>query len=168
MGKRGPAQKPVKVVVLHGNPGRRPLPDAEPEPSLVVGPLECPDWVPVECKEHFAKVVRDLGAINLLANVDVEAVVGMCLVYTRWMEAEKVVSEKGMTYESHIYDKTGEPVLSQIKTRPEVAIAQKFAALYRHYSGEFGMTPSARAGLGVVKNKKDDSRESIFPDEQTG
>ena len=68
MGRRGPPPKPTRLKILAGNPGKRPLNDAEPVPAP--GRPSCPAWVSKEGRAEWRRVTRELEALGLLARID--------------------------------------------------------------------------------------------------
>lgn len=51
MAQRGRKPKPIAIKELEGNPGKRPLNDAEPKPVRKAPP--CPKWLEPEAKKEW-------------------------------------------------------------------------------------------------------------------
>lgn len=150
MGARGPAPKPTALKIIEGNPGRRPLNHDEPKPSL--GAPKCPTWLDLEAKREWRRIVPELDRIGLLTKVDGTALAGYCQAYSRWREAEEVLSRDGLTFSTPN---------GYVQQRPEVAIAQKYLTIVKTFCAEFGLTPSAR-GRMTVPDKGNGEEESPF------
>jgi hypothetical protein len=54
MGRRGPPPQPTKLRLLSGDPGKRPLPRAEPQP---IGLPQKPDFVTGSASEAWDQVL---------------------------------------------------------------------------------------------------------------
>lgn len=70
--RRGPAPKPTRLKVLAGNPGRRPLNEAEPEPQLVEN-LESPVELDELGQRFWHYYATLLKRCRVLSEADVHA-----------------------------------------------------------------------------------------------
>lgn len=145
----GRPPKPTALKLLEGNPGRRPLNTAEPKPRPMVP--TCPQWLDLEAKREWKRISRELDRVGLLTLVDRAALAGYCQAWSRWREAEQVLSSHGLTFETPN---------GYIQQRPEVSIAQKSLQLVAKFCTEFGLTPSARTRLSAPG--VDDGEEDPF------
>lgn len=139
MGQRGPAATPTKLKLLRGNPGRRPINDAEPEP--LPGPMARPPWLSKLAAEEWDRVAPHLEAMRTVTAADVTALAVYCEAVARWRQLAEVVASSPPVIrnrESGILVKN--PAYSQIR---DAAIE------VRMFAREFGLTPSARAGIRV-------------------
>ena len=62
---RGPAPKPTALRILEGNPGKRPLPQNEPQPQ---GDAVMPDWLrpgAVKLWNEYAPLLTQLGVLTV-------------------------------------------------------------------------------------------------------
>ena len=150
MPAKGPAPKPTALRVLEGKPGHRPLNRNEPKPRPVIPP--CPTWLDLEAKREWKRISTELDRVGLLTVVDRAALAGYCQAWSRWRDAEMVLSAQGMTFETPN---------GYVQQRPEVAIAQKSLQLVAKFCTEFGLTPSARSRL-TVPGGDDGAEDSPF------
>lgn len=76
MGLRGPAPKPTALKRLLGNPGRRPLPENEPQyqPGEPVPPFE----LSTQAKKVWQTLVREMKPSGVLRRVDGAALAQLC------------------------------------------------------------------------------------------
>ncbi len=138
----GPPRKPTRIRILEGNASKRPLPSAEPKPTE--GTPTRPEWVAPEAKREWRRIVPELRRLGLLTLVDRAALVGYCQQWGRYVQAEKILTEKGLTFETEN---------GYVMQRPEVAIATKALQLVKAFCTEFGLTPAARARLSAPDAK---------------
>lgn len=61
--------KPTALKILQGNPGKRPLPDNEPQPT---GKAVMPGWLLVGAREVWAEFAPIVGGMGLLTDADAE------------------------------------------------------------------------------------------------
>ncbi len=157
----GRPPKPTAQKKLEGNPGKRALNEDEPEPSSEMP--GCPGWLNKEGKSEWRRVALELNKIGVLTSVDRAALAAYCQWWARWVEAEKVIEEKGATFEDiRIIDTAvGEqPIVVGVKTRPEVRIAKDASAMMKSYAVELGLTPAARTR--VKADKPDPAKAKIL------
>ena len=76
MAQRGRKPKPTAIKELEGNPGKRPLNDAEPKPAKKAPP--CPKWLEPEAKKEWRRLSKQLEQIGVLTEVDQAAFASYC------------------------------------------------------------------------------------------
>ena len=64
---RGPPPKPTKLKQLAGNPGKRPLPKNEPQPTGLAGR---PDWLTMGARQVWDEYAPGLARLGLLTELD--------------------------------------------------------------------------------------------------
>jgi P27 family predicted phage terminase small subunit len=158
MAKPGPKTKPTKLKVLHGNPGRRPLPEDEIEPVQEVKIPMAPRYLDKAGKKEWRRISKELHPMGLMANVDLTALSAYCSEYSKWIYATTQIQKHGMLIKAQ----SGFPMQS-----PYLQIANKAQAEMRKWLTEFGMTPSSRAGL-KVEGPKPQSKAKAFRDRKRG
>jgi P27 family predicted phage terminase small subunit len=144
--------KPTAQKKLHGNPGRRPLNDAEP---AVEGRTSPPAWLDKIARQEWRRLAPRLHRLGILTPADRVAFANRCAAYSRLVRAETfLASQSSLKYKT----KGG-----ALKPWPEIAIATTAAEQVRKFDIEFGLTPAARTRLRVdVKQKKDKTRDFLF------
>ena len=135
--------KPTALKVLHGNPGKRKLP--ENEPKLAVEIPRAPAHLSPVAKQHFPKVAKQLAAAKVMTALDADALAAYCECYATWIEANINVQLNG-TIE---VNEKGMPIQS-----PYIQISFKAVEMMRKMLIEFGMTPSSRAKVQTVGDGK--------------
>mgnify|MGYP003571619065 CR=1 FL=1 len=147
MAIRGRKPKPTELKILEGNLGHRKINENEIKPTC--GGVECPEWLTGEGREEWEKLAPVLRCLGLLTKADVTVFAGYCQAYARWREAERYISENGMTFA------TPSGYVQQV---PQVSISQTNFKLMMKCAEQFGLTPSARCRLvsGDVGGGDDD------------
>lgn len=141
----GPMPKPTKLKILAGNPGHQRLNLNEPEPKS--GIPTRPEWLLPEAKREWVRVAGELDRLGLLTLVDRGVLAAYCQAWARWVEADKVLTEKGLTFET---------ATGYVQQRPEVSIAQKQMQLMLSAGARLGLDPASRSRLSVPGEKEDD------------
>jgi len=144
MAQRGRKPKPTAIKELEGNPGKRPLNDAEPKPVRKAPP--CPKWLEPEAKKEWRRLSKQLEQIGVLTEVDQAAFASYCQAYARWKEAEEFMTQHGTIVKT----KSG-----YWQTVPQVSIAQTYLKIMNKIAEQFGLTPAARSRITAGADMKD-------------
>lgn len=137
---RGRKPKPTRLKKLAGNPGRHPLNDHEAR--IPASLPTCPRHLSREAKAEWKRLAQVLYKYGLLTEVDRGVLAALCQAYGRWVKAERVVTDKGLT----TYNASGTPTIS-----PHVRIARQAMEDYRRMAVEFGLTPSSRSRVTAAE-----------------
>jgi P27 family predicted phage terminase small subunit len=148
---RGRKPKPTAVKVLAGNPGKRALNHAEPRPK-VVRPRP-PEHLSDEEKAKWKLVVRELHPLGLVTTIDVDALAMYCVIYARWVKAERMVREKGEIIKT---------AAGNIIQNPYLSIANRALEQLNKLGAEFGMTPSSRSRVKADLINPDQELEQML------
>ena len=149
----GPPRKPTRLKLLEGNPGHQKLNKHEPAPLLAT-PVP-PEWLKEDGLSEWNRIVPELDRLGMLTVVDQGALEGACAAYGQAVKCHKYLEQHGLTMS------VGDGGYEQ--QRPEVSIEQKAWTLYRGFTAEFGLTPSARGKLSIGdQQKKRDSVEDAM------
>ena len=132
----GRRPKPSKLKKLAGNPGRRPLNLAEPEPG---GRARCPGHLSPEAKREWRRLTPELERLGLLTSVDRAALAAYCTCWALAIEAQKAIQKHGVLI---ITD-------GRLLKNPVCNVLRDMFAQMRLYEVEFGMTPSSRSRIHV-------------------
>lgn len=150
----GRPPKPTAIKIMEGNRGHRPLNDNEP--ICIRGEIIKPDFLDELAGKAWDSMVDNMQKMNLLSLADLDAMSMYCTLFSRWLQAERVIREQGMVFD--IMDNQGNFKYSQ--QRPEVGIANQCIKQMTLLASQFGMTPASRSKLMVLAADKDkDTRD---------
>ena len=127
---------PTAIKELEGNPGKRPLNDAEPRPQKKAP--ACPKWLDAEAKKEWRRLAKTMEAMGVLTEVDMAAFAGYCQAYARWKQAEERITDRGLVM------RTPSGYAQQV---PYISIAQQYLRLMNQFAEQFGLTPAARSRI---------------------
>jgi P27 family predicted phage terminase small subunit len=148
MATRGRRPVPTQLKVVRGNPGKRPLPEDEPEAAPLVSDADIPPYLSDAARAHWHTVAEQLREAKLLGRVDSHALALYCEAFARWRDANDQIATFGPVVVS---PRSGFPVQS-----PYLGIANKAHEQMCKLLIEFGMTPSARARVSKVEGEETD------------
>ena len=122
------------------------------EPQPTPGVPEPPETLDGEARAEWERIVPELAACNLLALVDRAALVLLCEAWADYVAARQIVELEGMVVSQEI---KGKAVLLK---HPAVLCMDSAYARWYKLSKDFGLTPSARAGLAIERKNPDENR----------
>ena len=156
MARKGRKPKPTAVKVIQGNPGGRPLNQQEPRFKVANLPVPAQLLEKVKVKndagqevevdrwkvarEEWNRVAPELARVGVLTKVDEKALIGYCVNWQRWVEAQGQLASPSNWVLMHT--KSGYPF-----PNPFLTIADKAMEQMRKFAVEFGMTPSSRSSI---------------------
>ena len=146
---------PTNLKILHGNPGKRPLPVNEPKPAPLAP--KCPRWLNKEAKKEWRRIAPQLERLGLLTELDMANLAGYCHSYAQMIEAQAYLAKHGLSYKIPQRDRDGHVVGIYAQQWPEVSIVRQCKAEIVRYSSHFGMSPSERGRMSVpgAEDKRD-------------
>jgi len=151
VGARGPAPKPTALVLLEGNPGKRPINHAEPQPRLKTP--RCPDYLDEEAKNEWKRLVRILRHMKLLTEADYISLGNLCQAYSTMIKAQMKLSESGLLF------KTGSGYVQQ---SPLLGVVNTCMETITRLCREFGLTPSSRSRMQLLSTEREQSSDGVL------
>ena len=138
MGYRGPIPKPTSIARAEGNPGKRPLNDAEPKPRAWVP--RCPAHLDAEAKKEWKRLVPMLKRMRVLTEVDGMALATLCQAWSTLVKAQAKLTEMGILYKTPNGYIQQSPLFSRVNQNVDIVTK---------LSREFGLTPASRSRITV-------------------
>ena len=142
MGRRGPAPEPTALKLIKGT---KPYRINANEPLPLERAIDRPDWLSDRAAEEWDRVVPHLVAMRVITDADLSGFAIYCEAVARWRRLAELVA-------------ASPPVVNRdgaVVKNPVYAQVRDAAAEVRLWAREFGLTPSARAGIRV---------EHVFPE----
>lgn len=148
MGRRGPLPKPTKLKKFEGNPGRRKLPESEPEPRVDDQVPAPPEHLPDVAQAAWRAIGRELHAIGLLTSVDYHALEQYATAYAFW-RANLIAVQQRMQEEGSIVTRVTDDKGNLRYEAPmtECSLMLKFGAELNRWSKVLGLGPAYRVAL---------------------
>lgn len=163
----GRSAKPVVLQLLEGNKGKYSKAQLQErlERENLIKPntdkIKPPSWLSSFAKREFKKMVKELLEVDLMTNVDVNAMAMYCDAYANYVECTKIIQEEGLmveyTNKAAETNKVPHPLLTKQK-----ALFEQMKSL----SNDFGLTPAARAKIAIPKQAEIEKspEEEMFGD----
>lgn len=135
MGQRGPAKRPAKLRLIDG---ARPSEVNQREPIPMQRLPEPPDDLAPEVREVWDRLVVELDAMGIASSADRDSLVCLCEAVIVHRRASELLAGTDVLM-------TG--VMGTRVRNPALQIQRDAAATIRAFSRDFGLSPSARAGI---------------------
>ena len=143
---RGRKPVPTALKKLRGNPGKRPLNDAEPKPDVVVP--ECPDHLSEAARKEWFRITAELKALELITLIDRAALAAYCDAYALWENATIALNRIANTKPKDV----GEQRLLYAEECMAYGKRKQGLKEMKAFLVEFGMTPAARSRIRMAPN----------------
>jgi P27 family predicted phage terminase small subunit len=144
------------MKLVGGNPGRRPLNLAEPQPAR--GRPRAPKHLSVTARKAWRHLAPLLERMGVLTEVDGVALELLAEAYADYLGAQATLKAFG----SNIYETKNESGSVMYRTHPATAIMQDADRRIRAWCAEFGLTPSARTRVKGEPPRKNDPAEKYL------
>ena len=145
---RGRKPIPAAIKIHEGNPGKRPIPE-EPKPAQGL-PLP-PDTLDDCAKEIWNDVLRTMGGTGAITLAEATILELFSATYSNYKKAESMVEVSGFALK--VVGKDGKVTW---KPNPFCSEMHRFRDAATKLLIELGMTPVARARIGLEKQRTDD------------
>lgn len=149
MGARGPQPKPTALKEVLGNPGKRPLPKAEPLP---IGAPVMPEHLEGDAAIEWDRVVRSMPP-QLYTSADVSTLLAYCTAWALHKKAWLEVKRKGLFAKGSMGQLVANPALAVLKSQAEVMLKA---------GDRLGLSPAARARLEMPDAQNEDPEDALF------
>jgi P27 family predicted phage terminase small subunit len=150
MGRRGPKAKPTATAKRDGT-YRADRRRGEPEAEVELPPE--PEWLGEKARKCWAEIAPWLTRAKLLTRLDQVALALLCDSLGEYLLAREVVNQAAIETGVRFVSVTDSGNVIQ---HPAVGVANRKWEQVTKLLREFGMTPSARAGLHVGGDEPED------------
>lgn len=162
-------RQPLKLIQAKGKKHLTKAEIAEREETEVVAPsddVKAPDYLSGTLKKQFNYYAKQLMDLEIMSNLDVEALVRYLESYQLYREITDKLQDTPVTIEREVYEK-GKFVIdvSINEVHKELhKLRKNYASECKAFANDLGLTISSRCKLVVPKKKEEevDPRESRF------
>ncbi|MBL8659395.1 MAG: phage terminase small subunit P27 family [Rhodospirillales bacterium] len=133
---RGRKPTPTALKVIRGNPGKRRIEHACPEPEALFAPP--PDWLAPLAAERWRQLMPELVRWGLFTRLDADSLAAYCSYYALFRDQLAAAAEVGAV----VATPSGYAM-----TNPHLTNANKAARMMQGFGTEFGLSPAARVRL---------------------
>ena len=147
-GHGGPKPKPQKILELRQS--RRLYDRAEEPASPELAPRPSPPaWLEPRAKHTWHRLTKEFAIMGIVGTIDVDALARYCQLHWRYRDAEAAITAHGLL--KVFMDDQGRVIGEEISRYANLSLT--YADKLLRLEQQFGMTPSARAAMGVALGK---------------
>lgn len=166
-------RQPVELLIAKG---KKHLTKAEIEErqrtelKAAADKVTAPAYLTPEQKKTFKKIVKELRALDIVANLDVDALARLVIAQSKYIAVTEELNRLPLMVEierdTGRKDENGEPIIERVEIVngqvERLAIMQdRFFKQCRQGAADFGMTVSSRCKL-VVPSANEQKKENKF------
>jgi P27 family predicted phage terminase small subunit len=152
---QGRKPKPTHLKLLEGDPNKCRINMDEPKPYPKAPKV--PTWLSREAKAEWRRLAPQLEAIGILTELDMAMFASYCAAFGKLVWAEKMIKQQrkeGAKLSGGLIMQTP---TGAYQTNPYVWIYNKALEQIRNFGSEFGLSPSSRTRIKVVKPDTDEN-----------
>ena len=155
--KTGRPSKPTEQKRLEGNPGRRPLPEFEPE--LKAQTPRAPKWIRGDALSHrlWRDLVRQLEPMHVVTASDQTALALAVEAFRDWIDARREVRKSGL-----LIERTSDRGSVSTGANPAIAVRNDAWKRLAGQLGRFGMDPASRSGVESLGDAAEDEFDAFM------
>jgi P27 family predicted phage terminase small subunit len=165
-------RQPIELVIAKG---KKHLTKAEieerqrTEVKAAADKVTAPSYLTPSQKKTFKKIVKELRAIDLVSNLDVDALARLVIAQENYVAVTKEMKSQPLTIRMEFKenDADGNPIIVERQvvnsTVERLALLQdRYFKQCRQGAADFGLTVSSRCRLVVPKADKETPKENKF------
>ena len=165
-------RQPIELVIAKG---KKHLTKAEieerqrTEVKAAADKVTAPSYLTPSQKKTFKKIVKELRAIDLVSNLDVDALARLVIAQENYVAVTEEMKSQPLTIKMEFKenDADGNPIVVERQvvnsTVERLALLQdRYFKQCRQGAADFGLTVSSRCRLVVPKADKETPRENKF------
>ena len=158
MERRGRPKKPLELLKLLGNPGKRPLPTDTPQPKKLYDIPAPPAHLDVIGKEIWEYLASRLTKCGILTEIDIYTLENCCVALSIAKKAAKELQESPLVYSTKNKDGSNKSVhKTQYLTVWREALAE-----FDNNGAKLGLSPSERAKMHVNYDANKNKEQEFF------
>jgi P27 family predicted phage terminase small subunit len=150
---RGRPRKPTEVKIAQGTN----RPDRDMSIKMNEGIPDPPGYMSAQALIHWDRCVAACRKVRTLTEADGDALAMLCVSFEEWKAADIIVRDEGEICRVQHTSKKGVTSEGGAYQHPAVGIRtnawKKIVKMLR----EFGLTPSARAGMKMAAHEKEEN-----------
>ena len=151
--KGGQPPLPTKLKMVRGDRNSR-IPKNEPQPdSLRLRAPKPLAWMSADAKRVWSSLAKQLWQLGVLTEVDYDSFAVFCEAVVHHRQACRLVDASAVL----VADQHG-----NLRKNPALQVVRDSASILRGMAQEFGLTPSARAGIVLPESADFDEARRLL------
>lgn len=134
---------PTYLKLLSGNPGKRPINDAEPEIKTSIKTMDPPKELGKQAKKLWINSVKEIPD-ELIKLVDAPELMRYCIAYELYTKAYAEIKKEGAVIKT----------IDGVKQNPWVVVMNSQAAIMASAGSNLGFSPTSRTKIKIQTDGK--------------
>ena len=155
---RGRKKKPLELLKLLGNPGKRPIPTDTPQPQKLYNIPEPPAYLDLIGKEIWEYLAPRLVKCGIMTEIDIYTLENCCVALSVARRAAKELLEKNLVG----FVKNEDGSLKSVQRTPYLTVWREALSEFDSNGAKLGLSPSERAKMHVNYDANKDKEQEFF------
>lgn len=155
---RGRPPKPIELLKLLNNPGKRKIPTDTPQPDKLYGIPRPPKNLNKIARNRWKYLAGRLSKCGILTDIDLDFLEACCSSLSIAREAAEKLSEEGLTIET--FNENGS--LREKKKSPYLSAYCEALIIFDKFGAKLGLSPSDRGRLRGIGKKEEDEFDEFL------
>lgn len=166
-------RQPIDLLVVKGKKHLTKAEIEERQRTEVKAPADkvtAPAYLTPSQKKMFKKIVKELRVVNLISNLDVDALARLVIAQEKYVEVTQELQSQPLMTTMTLHegnDKSGEPIYKEIEVvngnvERLTKLQDRYFKQCRQGASDFGMTVSSRCRLVVPKKESETTPANKF------
>lgn len=155
---RGRPPKPIEMLKLLNNPGKRKISTDTPQPDKLCNIPRPPKKLNKIAKERWKYLARILSKCGILTEIDLDTLEACCTSLAISRMAAEELSEDNLVIETFNADGS----LRETKKSPYLSVFCEALTIFEKFSAKLGLSPSDRVRLRGIGRKEEDDFDKFL------
>lgn len=155
---RGRKPKPLELIKLHGNPGKRPIPHDTPQPDKLFNIPEAPSHLDEIGKEVWEYLSPRLVKCGIMTEIDIYTLENCCVALAIARRAAKELKEASLVFAC----KNDDGSSKSVQKSPYLAVWRDALSEFDSNGAKLGLSPSDRVRLRGIGKKEEDEFDEFL------
>ena len=155
---RGRKPKPLELIKLHGNPGKRPIPTDTPQPDKLYNVPAAPIYLDEIGKEIWNYLAPKLVKIGIMTELDIYVLENCCVALSVARKASKELQESALVCATKNEDGSNK----SIQRTPYLSVWREALSEFDSNGAKLGLSPSDRVRLRGLGKKEEDEFDEFL------
>lgn len=155
---RGRKPKPLELIKLQGNPGKRPIPTDTPQPIKLFNVPDAPAHLDIIGKEIWNYLAPRLVKCGIITEIDIYVLENCCVALSIARKAAHELQKTSLIFASKNEDGSNKSV----HKTPYLSVWREALAEFDSNGAKLGLSPSDRVRLRGIGKKEEDEFDEFL------
>lgn len=158
MERRGRPKKPLELLKLLGNPGKRPLPTDTPQPEKLYNVPPPPAYLDAVGKEVWEYLATRLVKCGIMTEIDIYTLENCCVALSVARRAARELQNESLIFATKNEDGSNKSV----HKTPYLSVWREALDEFDSNGAKLGLSPSERARMHINYDANKNKEQEFF------